>query len=463
MHKYLLFFCRKQKQIETITISLREFNELKALVVSLQARIKELEEENRLLRNGKKSSTSSTPPSHDLGRSNSISLRVKTGRTSGGQLGHKGSTLQMNPNPDKVIDYIPEFCTSCGKGITELAGKLVDRKQEIVLPPIEPHYIEHRSYAKTCNHCGHKTIGATPVHLQNQLQYGSSIDALIGYLSVYQYIPYRRIAELLRDVFGLTMSEGSIDNILARMTRKSLQTYASIKEKIQTSKVVGSDETGVRIANKKGWLHTWQTSALTFIAPSFHRDYNTITNLFAHGLPQAVLVSDCWAAQIKTPARQHQICIAHLLRELKNFQQALDCQWSAEVQTLLMEAIKLKKNLHPADYLYPNAAIQNIEKQMDLLLKADCSTKHKKVQAFVKRLIKYRQYIFSFLYYPKVPPDNNASERAIRNAKVKMKISGQFKTEKGAVRFSVLRSVVDTIKKNHQNIFDGLSIIATLA
>ncbi len=458
-----MFFCRKQKQIETITIPLGEFNALKALVVSLQARIKELEEENRLLRNGRKSSTSSTPPSQDIGRSNSMSLRVKTGRSSGGQLGHQGHTLEIKTNPDKVIDHTPEFCTSCGEDLSGLPDEFVERKQEIVLPPIQAQYVEHRSYAKTCNHCGYKTVGAAPAHLHNQLQYGSSIDALIGYLSVYQYVPYRRIAELLRDVFGITMSEGSIDNILARMTRKSLHTYASIKEKIQTSKVVGGDETGVRIANKKGWLHTWQTSLLTFIAPSFRRDYNTITNLFSQGLPESVLVSDCWAAQIKTPAKQHQICIAHLLRELKNFQQALDCQWSIEVRDLLMEALELKKKLNPADYLYPNPAIQNIEKQMDILLKAECSDKHKKVQAFVKRLIKYRQYIFPFLYHPKVPPDNNASERAIRNAKVKMKISGQFKTEKGATRFSVLRSVVDTIKKNHQNIFDGLSIIATLA
>jgi len=73
---------------------------------------------------------------------------------------------------------------------------------------------------------------------------------------------------------------------------------------------------------------------------------------------------------------------------------------------------------------------------------------------------KYRDYIFTFLYHPKVPPDNNGSERAIRNIKVKQKISGQFKSPTGAFNFAVLRSITDTALKNGQNILKALKIIA---
>ncbi|MCK4345552.1 MAG: transposase [Bacteroidales bacterium] len=87
---------------------------------------------------------------------------------------------------------------------------------------------------------------------------------------------------------------------------------------------------------------------------------------------------------------------------------------------------------------------------------------HKELVTFQNRLIKYREFIFTFLYHPKVPPDNNASERAIRNIKVKQKVSGQFKSPNGAFGFAVLRSVTDTIIKSNQNVLNSLKIIANL-
>lgn len=76
----------------------------------------------------------------------------------------------------------------------------------------------------------------------------------------------------------------------------------------------------------------------------------------------------------------------------------------------------------------------------------------KELFAFHKRMNKYKNYIFTFLYYPEVPPDNNGSERAIRNVKVKQKVSGQFKTQRGAEIYAIIRSVTDTCIKNGQNI-----------
>jgi len=85
---------------------------------------------------------------------------------------------------------------------------------------------------------------------------------------------------------------------------------------------------------------------------------------------------------------------------------------------------------------------------------------HKKERAFVNRLIKNRDSIFTFLYYKDVPPDNNGSERAIRNVKVKMKISNQFKSLEFAQHYAVIRSVIDTTIKNSMNVFDALINLA---
>jgi transposase len=125
-----------------------------------------------------------------------------------------------------------------------------------------------------------------------------------------------------RDVFHLPLSEGTIDNLLDRSACKAEGIYETLRAKLAQSSVVGSDETGCHINGKKGWFFTWQNKAVTFIKASLSRGYETIENLFPDGFPQAVYVSDCLAAQLKTPARLHQICLAHLLRELNNFEDA---------------------------------------------------------------------------------------------------------------------------------------------
>ncbi len=80
--------------------------------------------------------------------------------------------------------------------------------------------------------------------------------------------------------------------------------------------------------------------------------------------------------------------------------------------------------------------------------------------SFQKRITRYRNYLFTFLYYPDVPPDNNGSERAIRNVRVKQKISGQFKILGAAENFAILRSLIDTAIKNNQNVLQALKVIA---
>ncbi|MDQ3073980.1 MAG: IS66 family transposase [Bacteroidota bacterium] len=467
----------------TITIPLSEHNQLKEdnlllnkQIAVLNKQVSELEnsgselmkiiealkEEIRLLKNGKNSGTSHTPPSHQIGRSNAKSLREKTDRKTGGQPGHEGTTLQMKEVPDETIDYTPQYCNDCGEDLQHAVSVLSAKRQELVIPLIQVRYVEHRCHSKVCTRCGKLCTAAMPPYLTAPVQYGPSVGAMVSYLSVYQYIPYHRMSVLLKDLFGLPISEGSIDNLLERTAQKALPLYNIIQQKIQQSEVVGSDETGASFGGKKGWFHTWQTTCLTFIVASFNRGYETIEKYFANGFPFSVYVSDCWAAQLKVAAFLHQLCTAHLLRELRNFEDALACKWSIAMKQLLQDAIALKKQLTPQDYLQTPAAVIQIEERLTELLLYDHSASHKKLRAFSKRLIKNKDSILTFLYHPKVPPDNNASERAIRNVKVKAKVSGQFRSEAGARRFAILRSVIDTTIKNTQNVFEALTFLTNL-
>ena len=112
------------------------------------------------------------------------------------------------------------------------------------------------------------------------------------------------------------------------------------------------------------------------------------------------------------------------------------------------------------DYFYPNHTRNHLERELDNLLSEPLEPTHKELIAFQKRIIKYRAHVFTFLYHPDVPPDNNGSERAIRNVKVKQKISGQFKVFDAAENFAILRSIIDTAIKNGQKVLPALNVIA---
>jgi transposase len=134
------------------------------------------------------------------------------------------------------------------------------------------------------------------------------------------------------------------------------------------------------------------------------------------------------------------------------------------MKELIYRAIALKRTMLAEDYQNPPEEVAKLNRELDELPAADISGFHRKEQAFINRLKKHRQSIFTFLIYPNVPPDNNGSERTIRNVKVKTKVSGQFRNPegKGADRFARIRSIIDTAIKNEQDVFFALKCLANI-
>lgn len=434
--------------------------EQKLVIKNLQDEIIVLKEEIHMLKRPKDSNTGSVPPSKDENRK-TRSLRQKTGKKPGGQPGHGGSTLEMKAVPDEVVAHVPAFCRQCGEDLSGLESTLRKKRQVVDLPVTRPAYTEHRCYAKTCN-CGHVTVSEFPDSVRAPVQYGPNIESQVAYLSARQYMPYRRIGEYFRDVCGLPLSEGSVNNLLERFAAKAALAHGRIKENISAAPVVGADETGAKVNGNKFWVHTWQDLYNTFLAISESRGSRAVKENFPAGLLDSILVSDAWAAQLSTPARWHQLCMAHLLRDLNYFIDVCPGQWAYEVKKVFAEAIKLKGRLSPEDYGRPMPERDSLEARLDKLLGSPLDEQHKKVRPFQKRLIKNRGYLFPFLYHEHVPPDNNGSERAIRNVKVKQKISGQFKSKKGGDIFAIVRSVIDTVIKRNGNVFECLNLTANL-
>lgn len=448
------------------------FEQLLKLVEKLQSEIKMLRKENADLKeklakyeNPKNSRNSSIPPSKDensVKRTNS--LRKKSGLKPGGQKGHVGKTLQMSKNPDVIKNLSPDFCNNCGKNLKDIEKEFVGRRQVIDIPPIKPIVTEYQIFSKHCS-CGCTTSSNYPAGVKSPVSYGSNIQSMTAYFHTRQFLPFKRMKEMLNDLFGIPISQGGIDQLLNHFSKKSYNLYNQIKANVEKSPVVGSDETGCKVNSKKYWFWTWQTKKFTFITASANRGQDTVDSVFNNGLPESVLVSDCWNPQLNTKAKTHQICLAHLLREIEYLNQLYKNSWTEKFRKLLIDAVALKKIMNPDDYNNPEFEkrkdiIQRLEK---LLSEYSEQEKYKKLNTFVRRMKRLKHFLFVFLYYRQVPPDNNASERAVRNIKVKQKISGQFKSEKGAQRFAVIRSVIDTFIKNKLNVLDSLIILANLA
>jgi transposase len=449
----------------------KEYQELHMVIAALIQKVDELSLENTALKNRlskyetpKNSNNSSIPPSKDENRPQRRSLREQTDRKPGGQKGREGNTLKMAKVPDTVELHMPGYCNCCGADVSAVSHEFVGKRQVFDIPPIKVHVTEHQVFKKRCNACGHETTGSFPAQAKAPVSYGNNIESLIGYLHTRQYIPFKRMQEFFNHVLHVPISEGGIHYLLGKLAKKAKPAYEMIKNKLalEMGGFIGSDETGMKVGGEKYWAWTWQNDEATFITITDNRAQRSITETFGEGFKNAVLVHDCWKSHFNTQALSHQICMAHLLRELNYLTERYNHKWSRICKTLFKTALSLKNQMSITDYFITQPKRSLIEKRLDKLLEYSLPTEHEELISFQKRLVKYRHYLLTFLYHQKVPPDNNASERAIRNIKVKQKVSGQFKSPNGAFIFAVLRSITDTVIKNKQNIICSLNTIANL-
>ncbi|MCP4458461.1 MAG: transposase [Cytophagales bacterium] len=177
---------------------------------------------------------------------------------------------------------------------------------------------------------------------------------------------------------------------------------------------------------------------------------------------QTFLITNPKQRGSSSQAAGYQLCIAHLLRDLEYLGKRYEHSWPEECKKLFLNSFELKKILQPEQYKSDCPKSREIGERMDRLLEISIDEKHKELVTFIKRLKKYRNHLFVFLDHLHVPADNNGSERTIRNVKVKQKISGQFRSNKGAQNFATLRSVVDTLVKQSIHILPNLKLIAKL-
>ena len=436
----------------------KQLNSAHQEIVIIKKENSVLKERLAIYETPKDSHNSSIPPSKDSlaaqgEKSKKLlatrSLREKSGKPSGGQIGHKGHTLEMANEPDSVVEHQPYFCTRCGNELSDVEGEVVEIRQVFDIPiPVRPLVAEHQLIGKKCS-CGHCNKIDFPKEVRSRVSYGANIRALVTYLNCNQYVPYNRLTEVLKDCFGVQLSQGTVKNILDDAAAKSLSAYHEIRNRVEQSKVVGADETGEDINGELHWEWVFQTPKLTYIYSDKSRGKSAVDKHFENGLPNSILVTDRHSSYFNMSVADHQLCLAHVLRNLIFLTELDENQsWSTQLSELIREAIH-KRKTEVWEEIDRNSIIDRFNK----LLETCTDNLHQNIIALIKSLRKYKEHVFKFLFNPEVPYENNASERAVRNLKVKQKVSGMFKSNTGADTYCQIQSLTQTAKKNNQNPF----------
>jgi transposase len=418
----------------------------------------------------KDSHNSSKPPSTDMNRPPK-SLRKKTGKDSGGQSGHAGNSLHQVAKPDHIQDHAVHGRCSCGRDLAK--GKCIglERRQVFDLPPVQLEVTEHRAEIRECA-CGQQHTALFPKGAVAPVQYGERVRAIVTYLSSYQLLPQKRTTEALADLFGVNLSEGTVNNILKQGYYRLAETEEAIKAAIRGSPVLNADETGMYVAKKRQWGHTCGTPFFTFYF--CHKNRGTKAMRSGDVLPGYAgrAIHDGLPAYFRLGGL-HGLCNAHHLRELVFVKETLKQHWAGTSIELLR---RIKKTVDRAKeagrmQLAPETLKQYRRRYDKILingyranppLKAEYrpGRRGRKKQSLARnlldRLSKRADEALAFMYDFNVPFDNNLAERDLRMNKVRQKISGCFRSMTGAQIFCRIRGYISTIRKHGCNVFEYL-------
>jgi transposase len=435
-------------------------------ILTLEDKVSELEGHLKL-----NSTNSSKPPSSDgLQKPAPKSLREKTGRKPGGQPGHPGRTLEQVKTPDHTEVHSLAICT-CGRcgGVSLKDAPVLDyeRRQVFDLPPLRLEVTEHQAEIKRCPVSGLSVRAAFPADVEAPVQYGPHFRGLMLYLSNQQILPFDRLRQVCKDLFGQPLSLGTLIAINARASEALVPVEQAIIQGITRAPAVHADESGLRVAGKLHWLHVASTSLLTFFGVHGNRGAEAMDALGV--LPHCLswLIHDFWKPYLKYDAL-HALCNQHLLRELKFLFEQCGEIWADKLSRFLLD---WKNDPRARDGL-GDEVFEIAHRQYQRIVREGRRkhprrkpgrgrSKQDKATNLLDRLEDYDYCILAFLLDPNVPFTNNQGEQDIRMIKVKQKVSGCFRTLEGAQCFARIRGYLSTCRKQGINLWDACFQVAS--
>ena len=453
-----------ERQTVTIDKLRSELSEKDILIKKLEAQL------------GMNSQNSSKPPSSDVFKKpQPKSLRKPSGKKPGAQKGHNGRGLKLMKKPDEIIKHYPAQCENCPLKLQCTSFKVAKTRYEYDIV-LETKLTCHKQMTCLCpNRNNEKLTGTFPKSITSSMQYGDNLKAFVVTLNVSGMIAIKRLHDILKATFNIPISTGSINNILASMSKKLDPVLALIKNKVTRSEIVHFDETGIPVNTKGHWIHCSSTSNLTYLTVDKKRGEKGV---IANGvLPyyKGIAIHDCWLTYFKFPDISHGLCVAHLLRELTGiFENDSKQLWAEKMikHLLLMKTYKdnfISNSIFEMKPLYLEYFLNKYDEIIEEGIKMNPlpkvikpkqgKPKKGKIRALIHRLSIHKASVCLFATNFKVPFTNNQAERDIRMSKVKKKIVGTFRTLEGARTFVKIMAYISTLSKNGVGAFEAVKAV----
>lgn len=414
-------------------------NALIGEVDALRRRVVELEAE--LGKPPKTPDNSSTPPSHGHKASGAASTKPK-GKP------HKGANRELHPDPTRTLDVRAERCPHCAADVSAVAQTAFERYDRIELPEIKPDVTRVVLHGGVCPCCAKRFKASAPPELEPGSPFGPNLRAFILYLRATHAVSFERLARLMRDLLGLEISEGALVNILSGSTEAFAKAASAIRAKLLSGSCLQSDETSVRVGKKTWW--TWvfhhADSAAFLIVPSRGKD--VVQDFLGTHRPD-YWVSDRLAAQMGWASKEHQVCLAHLIRDAQYAIEAGDKAFAPKLKELLERACRIgRRRSGLADATLRSYSHRLEQRLSGLLAIATDNREGQKLQRAIKR---YRQNLFVFVTNRELPATNNGSEQALRPCVTFRKVTNCFRSEWSAKLYADIRSVLETARRRAIN------------
>lgn len=399
-------------------------------------------------------------------RKRTRSLREKSGRPVGGQPGHKGSTIRPREDVDATELIFPESesCPKCGAALPRALFTEGERHQVVDLCEKLIRTVEKVSMEARCPVCG-TTVRGTFGNLENgRVNYGTKLQALATLLNNRHSMPYARTAELINDLTGLGMSQGTVCNMVGRAgslsERETTKMARSIADAGNGCPFVFADETG---AGSGRWLWVFGNDRTVLTVMTGSRSHDEILKVFPEGFRDKYLLTDRHSAYFTSDVAVmgHQICLVHIERNIRYYVDFFPkYEWPKRLLAMVRELMHRSKQtdddvgrlkLHDEYKARLVAMLEEPTQRSDL--PSDTAVEY--IDQFKQGLIKRKDDFLSFLLVH-MPYHNNRAEQCLRQTKVKMKVSGCYRSDNGGKHYANIQSIVQTCRMNGENIYGAM-------
>ena len=427
-------------------------DDLIALVLAQAAQIETLtkrvaELEAKLAQPPKTPDNSSVPPSQGH-KPNRAERWVKKRK------GRPGTFRKLTEHPDRIIETVAPRCPHCAHPLSLADQPEVHAYDHIELPPIRPVVTRIHRHRGRCPCCRRGFSAPAPDGMAPGSPFGPGIVALVLHLHVTQAIGFERLVGLMAEVFGLTISEGAIANLLARAAPALTEAAEAIGQEVRQATVIASDETSARVGGITHWQWVMLSSTAIYHTIADRRAAAVVTGFLQGAVPE-IWVADRYGGQAGH-GKTRQVCLAHLLRDAQYAIEEGDPIFAPAFKALLLRAVAIGRR---RDDLKDTTLAQyraDLDRKLDRLL-ATSPTQPAAARLW-RAMRRDRDDLFRFITRRDVPYTNNGCERALRPSVIFRKVTGCFRSQTGASLYAAAISVIATGRLNRKSALQALRL-----